>query len=130
MSVGARREWRRAGAVVAALAFFAVLVAVTAGGAHTFLDRSDPRGGAVVRTPPPDVRLWFTGAVEPAYSRVQVVDGAGKRMETADAEIDASHRMLRVPLPPLAPGRYKVVWRVLSIDGHLAEGTLDFSVAP
>jgi methionine-rich copper-binding protein CopC len=127
MSAVAHRASASAGGVLAVLV---VLAVATAGGAHTFLDRSEPRNGAVLKTPPASVRLWFSGAVEPAYSRVHVSDEGGTRVDTGDAEVDGSRKMLRVPLPPLAAGRYRIAWRVLSIDGHLTEGTLRFSVAP
>jgi methionine-rich copper-binding protein CopC len=35
-----------------------------------------------------------------------------------------------VSVPPLAAGTYKVLWRVLSVDGHLTEGEFTFQVAP
>src|SRR5438477_12692695 len=52
--------------------------------AHGVLDRTEPRAGVRVKAPPPQVRLWFTGALEPAYSRVEVLDASGKRMDLGD----------------------------------------------
>jgi copper resistance protein C len=37
---------------------------------------------------------------------------------------------LEVSVPALAPGRYRVVWRVLSLDTHVTEGDFTFDVAP
>ena len=36
--------------------------------------------------------------------------------------------LLRVSLPPLHPGMYRVVWRVLSVDSHVTEGQFAFRV--
>jgi hypothetical protein len=36
--------------------------------------------------------------------------------------------MLRLALPPLAPGEYTVRWAVVSVDTHPTEGTFTFSV--
>jgi hypothetical protein len=33
-----------------------------------------------------------------------------------------------VSLPPLVPGRYTVNFRVLSVDGHVVESKLTFTV--
>jgi methionine-rich copper-binding protein CopC len=33
-------------------------------------------------------------------------------------------------LPPLAPGRYRVRWHVVSVDTHRTEGEYSFSVEP
>jgi copper resistance protein C len=112
---------------------FAVLLVMAGASAeaHGVLERTEPRAGVAVRAAPTQIRLWFTGALEPAYSRAQVLDAAGKRMDLGDASVDASnHALLRVSVPSLAPGTYRVVWRVLSVDSHVTEGQFSFRVAP
>jgi len=48
-----------------------------------------------------------------------------------DPQVDSADRMqLRISLPPLAPGRYRVSWRVLSVDTHVATGQFTFDIAP
>jgi copper resistance protein C len=37
--------------------------------------------------------------------------------------------LLTIGLKPLKPGTYKVVWRVLSVDGHRTNGEYTFAVA-
>ncbi len=60
-----------------------------------------------------------------------MVDQAGQRVDRGDGQVDLSTlRLLRVPLPPLPPGTYKVIWRVLSVDSHVTEGDFTFRVAP
>ena len=99
--------------------------------AHAFLDRADPRVGSTVKNPPAQVRLWFTQSLEPAFSAAQVLNEAGQRVDKADGQVDSSDpTLLRVSLPPLAPGTYKVIWRVLSVDTHVTEGDFTFRVAP
>jgi copper resistance protein C len=108
------------------------LVAVLAGGAaaHAFLDRAEPRVGGRVRTAPAQVTLWFTERLEPAYSRVQVLNEAGQRVDRDDAAVDEDGRQLRASLMPLPQGTYRVRWRVLSVDTHLTEGDFTFRVGP
>ena len=119
------------GVRASALALAILLWGVAGAGAHAFLDHADPRVGRTVKTPPANVRIWFTEGLEPAFSAAQVLNGAGQRMDKADSQVDSSDRtLLRVSLPPLAPGTYKVIWRVLSIDGHVTEGDFTFRVAP
>jgi hypothetical protein len=99
--------------------------------AHGVLERTEPRSGSTVKSPPRQVRLQFTGAIEPAYSRVQVLDAGGRRVDLGDSSVDPANRtVLRVSLPTLPPGRYKVAWRVLSIDSHVTEGDFTFRIAP
>jgi len=78
-----------------ALALLMVLALAPApAAAHGVLDRTEPRAGAAVKASPSQIRLWFTGALEPAYSRVQVLDTAGKRMDLGDATVDPANRAL------------------------------------
>jgi len=97
--------------------------------AHAFLDHADPRVGSTVAQAPGSVRLWFTEALEPAFSRVHVLDASGKEVDAKDAHVDASDgTLLTVTLPPLAPGTYRVQWRVVSVDTHFTEADYTFEI--
>ena len=37
---------------------------------------------------------------------------------------------MSVSLAPLSPGKYRVLWRALSVDTHVSEGEFTFEVAP
>jgi methionine-rich copper-binding protein CopC len=113
-----------------ALSLGLLLCLVSTAAAHGVLQRTEPRGGSTLKSPPAQVRLEFTGALEPAYSRVQVLDGDGRRVDLGDSRVDPDNRsLLRVSLPTLPPGRYKVAWRVLSVDSHVTEGDFTFRIA-
>ena len=99
--------------------------------AHAFLDHAVPAVGSAVHVPPTEVRLWFTQKLEPAFSGVRVLDRSGSAVDRGDARVDGSDAtLLRVSLPALAPGVYRVTWRVLSVDAHVTEGDFTFDVAP
>ena len=113
------------------LAFGLLLVLGTnsAAFAHAFLDHADPAVGSTVTAPPKEIRLWFTEKLEPAFSTLHVADGAGKTVDSGDGAVDSSDSMqLRVSLPALPPGTYRVIWRVLSVDSHTTEGDFTFEV--
>ena len=76
----------------AGLVALLLLLAATGAGAHAFLDRAEPRVGGTVRTPPAQVTLWFTERLEPAYSRVKVVNAAGQQVDKADGSVDSVNR--------------------------------------
>jgi methionine-rich copper-binding protein CopC len=115
--------------IVAILAVAAVLPPPAS--AHAFLDRAVPAVGSAVHLPPTEVRLWFTQKLEPAFSSVSVLDRNGSPVDRGDARVDAADAtLLRVSLPALAPGAYRVKWRVLSVDSHVTEGDFTFDVAP
>ncbi len=100
-------------------------------GAHAFLDHAGPAVGSTVHGSPAELKLWFTQELEPAFSTVQVLDRNGRRVDKGDPQVDRSNATeLWVSLPPLAPGTYRVTWRVLSVDTHVTEGDFTFDVAP
>jgi methionine-rich copper-binding protein CopC len=119
---------RRLGLAVAAC--IAAWLATPAAFAHAYLDRAVPEAGSIVRGTPAEVKLWFSHALEPAFSTVRVADKAGKQVDRKDKQVDARETtLLKVSLPPLPPGSYRVIWRVLSADGHVTRGEFAFEVA-
>jgi methionine-rich copper-binding protein CopC len=99
--------------------------------AHAFPERSEPRVGAIVRAAPRQVTIWFDGDLEPAFSTVTVAAASGQRVDRGDAQVDpGNRRLLRVSLPELGPGVYRVSWKVLAVDGHRTEGAYTFTLKP
>jgi methionine-rich copper-binding protein CopC len=97
--------------------------------AHAFLEGAEPAVGSTVQASPNEVRVLFTEKIEPALSNVQVFDASGKEVDKRDVHLDPSNRaLLDVSLRPLEPGRYRVVWRVVSVDGHPTKGSFNFQL--
>lgn len=99
--------------------------------AHAFLDHATPAVGSTVHGSPASVKLWFTERLEPAFCTIKVLDRTGQRVDNGDNAVDAADRtILRISLPRLPPGTYRVVWRALSVDTHVTEGDFTFDVVP
>ena len=94
--------------------------------AHAVLDHATPVVGSTVQSAPPEVSLWFTEKLEPAFSGVQVTDDKGARIDSGSPQV--SGNTMRVGLKALGPGTYKVHWHVLSVDTHKTEGNFSFHV--
>ena len=116
------------------LGLFASLSAaaiVPLAGAHAFLESSVPAAGSTIHRSPSELKLRFTQRIEPAFSEVRVLDRGGKQVDKGDPRVDgADATLLVVSLPLLANGKYRVKWRVLSVDSHVIEGGFTFDVAP
>jgi len=95
--------------------------------AHAFLDHADPKVGSTVSTSPAAITIVFTEGVEPKFSRIEVFDENGRKLDTRGLEHPKGDQLV-VALPPLKPGKYKVHWSAVSVDTHATEGTFDFSV--
>lgn len=119
-----RSRGRIAGALLTVL-----LLAPDVGWAHAYLVKSSPARRAVLIRPPAQVQLWFNERLEPAFSRLSVVDRDGRRVDTGDVRVGPDDlKRLSVGVPRLAPGTYTVQYRVLSVDGHIVESQFSFTV--
>lgn len=98
---------------------------------HAFPDHSEPRVGWTLQTPPPRVRMWYDGALEPAFSTIKVVNASHQQVDNGDGGVNpADHTVLEASLPPLPQGQYRIVWSVVAHDGHRTEGDLSFTIGP
>ena len=95
--------------------------------AHTYPKVSSPENGGVVKEPPKEVRIQFTEGLELAFSRITVKGPAGEIVSQGKMRQPAQDT-LSVDLKPLAAGNYVIEWQVLSVDTHITEGVLRFTV--
>lgn len=96
---------------------------------HVFPHHSEPKAGSTVTAAPVGVRIWFDGDLEPEFSKITIEDTGGKKVDKGDSQVDpADPKLLHVGVPALAPGRYHVVWDVVSRDGHHTTGDFSFTV--
>jgi methionine-rich copper-binding protein CopC len=108
-----------------------VFLAPVTARAHAVLVKSSPARRAVVAAPPARVELVFNERLEPAYSTVSVWAAGNRRIDDGKVAVGPEDpRRLSVGLPPVPAGTYTVKFRVLSVDGHIVEGTFPFEVRP
>lgn len=100
----------------------------TVASAHSLLVRSEPPRSATVTRAPERVRLWFSERIEPAYASLSVWNEAGRQVDAGAASVADDAALLTVGTPNLAPGRHTVRFRVLSVDGHVVESSLAFTI--
>jgi methionine-rich copper-binding protein CopC len=113
------------------LAFSLLLLSASLADAHAFLDRAEPKVGAVIKVAPTEVKAWFTQKLVVAFSDIQVLDAAGKEVDKRDKRLDKSDQaLLMVSIPPLKAGNYKVVWKAVSVDTHVTHGDFSFEISP
>ena len=120
------------GAVVAALASAHTTPALAARPLprmHATLLRSEPAKDSTVATPA-RVYLVFSEEVEPSLGGIRLVGPGGQVVTLKTAGDPRNVSALLAPVPvPLAPGHWRVEWRIVSEDGHPIDGDFDFTVA-
>ena len=94
---------------------------------HAYPAVSIPNNGATVKEPPRELRIQFTEAVEVAFSQITVKGSNGEIVSQGKLRQLASD-MLAIDLKSLSVGSYSVEWQVLSVDTHVTDGVLHFTV--
>lgn len=98
--------------------------------AHASLVSSDPSPSAVLDSGPSEIFLDFSEPVTPQDGAVELVDQNGSKVTIDDARVSSDDPTVVVAggVPDLADGLYVVAWRVVSSDGHVAQGAFTFEV--
>ena len=116
---------RRALLLCSCFAFWLVTPGIAL--AHARLAKAEPASRSDSIRAPARIRLTFNESVEISYSHIQLEDSTGKVVTDGPLAAPAA-KTLDLPLPTLAPGRYRVRYRVLSADGHVIENQYEFGV--
>ncbi len=97
--------------------------------AHTQIVRSAPEPGEELETVPERVQLFLEEPVEAEFSPLQVYDEAGGRVDEDNARVDPdAPTTLMVDLKDGLPaGSYTAEYRYTGVDGHVIEGSYQFS---
>lgn len=118
-------RWFRRLVLVLAVAACSVVLAAPAQ-AHDVLESSDPANGSSVPAVPGRIGLTFDHTPMGIGSVIQVLDGTGT--DQADGAVTIVDNHVTQAVKAGAPaGKYTVIWRVASSDGHPIEGTFTFT---
>ncbi|HWA15236.1 MAG TPA: copper resistance CopC family protein [Gemmatimonadales bacterium] len=101
---------------------------LTTGAMHTHLTKAEPGIDSTVTVQPKELRLWFNEAPEVALSSATILTADNKPVGTV--KMAATDDSLSVSGPitvKLEPGKYNVLWRTASADGHAVRGKYSFT---
>jgi methionine-rich copper-binding protein CopC len=107
----------------------ALAISALAGQARAHVDLTKASPAANARGPAPAaIRLEFSGRIEPKFSGLELVKADGSKAPVASAVGPDGRVLVARPAAALAPGAYKVMWRIVSADGHRMTGDYSFTV--
>jgi methionine-rich copper-binding protein CopC len=127
--VNAVNEYAARGVMVVLIAVICLIISPETLLAHAYPDHADPKVGSTVSAVPSIVRIWFDSDLEPVFSTIHVQDQSGKNVDKGDGRVDATDpTLLETSVPLLPSGSYRVLWDVVSRDGHRTNGSFSFTV--
>jgi methionine-rich copper-binding protein CopC len=96
---------------------------------HTELKKSFPERDAILKAPPQEVELTFSGKVNAKLSSISILRPDSTEVMKLVVEKTPDPKVVRAPMTrPLPPGRYVVRWKTGAADGHVVRGAYGFSV--
>jgi hypothetical protein len=114
-----------------------LLLASSAASAHAILVGSQPKEAAEVAGPDVDVSLEFNSRIDAARSSLSLARDDAATGQLAPVSAGAQPLALAESSEPnkllakasgLEPGMYHLRWQVLSVDGHVSRGNVNFRV--
>jgi copper transport protein len=96
---------------------------------HVTLVKANPAANSHVDAPPTEIRLQFSELIEAKVSHVSLVgpDGKTTALSVSTDPRDAHIVVARIT-DHLSGGTFRVVWHVVSADGHPVSGKYNFTV--
>ena len=94
---------------------------------HATLLSSEPAADAVLAASPARLRLVFSEPVEVKLSSLALVRAGAESRLTVEGDPRDVHALL-ARVQSLPAGAYRVVWRVVSADGHPVSGAYGFRI--
>lgn len=122
-----RREARRAWCARFGLCAALILFAPAGGLAHAIIVAAWPAMNSVVAPGEINIRLEFNSRVDSERSSL-VLQGPDGTEAALALEPGSPPGVLEARAQAQAKGRWRLRWQVLSQDGHITRGEVDFSV--
>ncbi len=126
MASGMSSRLRAAVALLVALS--ALLLTAPPASAHARVKSSDPAEGATLDVGPDRVSITFTEELPADYSTIEVLGPDDRAYDEGGPSVNGTE--LSTDLSVLGPaGVYRIVWTVVSEDGHPVEGDIEFTLS-
>ena len=116
--------------IAALIGLTSIAAMSTAALAHPKMTSSTPADNAMVAASPTEIRIVFNENLEQSLSGGDVLNKAGKKIETGKAVTDpADKKQLVIPIVgQLANDTYTVDWHAVAADSHRIKGKYTFTV--
>ena len=97
--------------------------------AHAKIASAEPKADSALSAAPKKIKLQFNETLEPAFSRIELLDAKNAAIPLPKAVVDkADARTMSAQLPELPAGQYLVRWTTMTRDGHKVKGEYRFKV--
>lgn len=101
---------------------------------HLSVSKTFPATGTTITETPSHLQVWFSQAPTLAVSALSLEGPKGKvelgKVALGQSEGKADRSLVASIGGSLQPGKYTATWKTSGSDGHMLNGTFEFTLAP
>ncbi len=122
---------RNIGAIILGLVAAVAILGIPADNAfaHAKLKSASPGQESKIQPGLKEILLTFNEAVEASLSTVDLHSSDGSEVATSKGRKICAQKTCKLAVPALKAGNYTVNYHILSVDGHVVDGSYVFHVA-
>ena len=109
------------------LSFF-FIISPTLSYSHSQLTEILPRENVVYSKTPPEIKLKFRSQVKLVKIDLNNINEKNQKLKLNLDSLNKRSKEFVIPMPKISSGKYNILWRALSPDGHIIKGKSEFEV--
>ena len=95
---------------------------------HSQLVEILPRQNVVYQKSPMEIKLKFRSQVKLVKIDLRNINDKNQKLKLNLESFNKRSKMFVIPMPKISSGKYNILWRALSPDGHIIKGKSEFEV--
>ena len=95
---------------------------------HSQLVEILPRENVVYQKSPMEIKLKFRSQVKLVKIDLSNINDKSQKLKLNLESFNKRSKMFVIPMPKISSGKYNILWRALSPDGHIIKGKSEFEV--
>tara|TARA_B100000575_G_C22829446_1_gene487104 strand:+ start:257 stop:604 length:348 start_codon:yes stop_codon:yes gene_type:complete len=95
---------------------------------HSQLTEIFPKEKVVYQKSPREIKLKFRSQVKLVKIDLNNINDKNKKLKLNLDSVNKRSKEFIIPMPKITSGQYNILWRALSLDGHIIKGKSKFEV--
>ena len=110
------------------LIFLSFVLNSTLSYSHSQLTEILPKDNVIYTKTPPQIQLKFRSKVKLVKVDLNKIAEDNQKIKLDLTSFKERSNEFAIPMPSITSGKYNILWRALSPDGHIIKGESEFEV--
>ena len=108
--------------------FLLFILNSTSSYSHSQLTEILPKDNVIYTKIPPQIQLKFRSKVKLIKINLNKIADDNQKIKLDLTSFKERSKEFKIPMPSITSGKYNILWRALSPDGHIIKGKSEFEV--